>query len=241
MKRAIVFTLYQRPFYTRQVLDAWSKVRGLWQWDVHFFIDPSPQAEAQLEIASEFLRTNKILGSVTVNEGRLGVLTAPWHALETAFAGLYERVVLAEEDVEVGDDVLEYFEEALWLADIACAWSDKDAAEDEIDLRRKWFNPWGWATNKDTWYGYLKDSWDHDYSTADERGPGGWDCNIGLRLVHDTDLTVAFPRASRSRHIGQHLGSHQDPREFGVLEMPPSFKAHREPVHEWLSSLREDA
>lgn len=240
MTQAIVFTLYQRPFYTRQILEAWKRVRGVQDWDIHFFIDPSPQAEAQLGIASEFLQWHGT-GTVTVNEERKGVLTAPWFALTNAFAQGYEKVALAEEDVEVGDDILEYFSAALnsGIADIACAWADTDGWQDTIAYRRKWFCPWGWATTSETWFNSLRDSWDHDYSSADHRGPGGWDCHIGLRLVHDTDLTVAFPLAARARHIGQHLGSHQDPAAHGVLDMPPSFRSHREQVKEWHPDLRE--
>jgi hypothetical protein len=201
---------------------------------MHFFIDPSDQAMSQLDIAHEFLRSNRILGSVTVNQTKWGVLGNPWHALDTAFFGLYDRVVLAEEDVEVGDDVLEYIDYALETCNIACAWSDyEDGGENEIECRY-WFNPWCWGTDRETWNSFLRETWDLDYSTGDEIGPGGWDCNIGLRLVHKLPINVAFPRASRSRHIGRHLGAHQDPRSHGVVDEPPSFKLHREPVEEWV-------
>lgn len=231
MRKAIVFTLYQRPFYTRRVLEAWSKVRGLKDWTVHFYIDPSNQSEAQISIASEFLESNKLSGYIEVNRLHMGVLRAPYWALSQTFDSLFEYVVLAEEDVEVGNDVLEYMLAAQEYSDIACAWSDEDAAEDEMQIR-PWFNPWCWGTDAETWNTRLKPTWDLDYSTGDSRGPGGWDCNIGLRLVNDTDLKVMFPRVARARHIGQHLGVHQDPAQFGALEMPPAFKADRKPV-EW--------
>lgn len=230
--KAVVFTLYQRPFYTRQILDAWSKVRGIKDWYFHFFIDPSNQSMAQLEIAHEFLRANELTGAVEVNEVKQGVLTAPWLALGSAFSAGYEHVVLAEEDVEVSDDILEYMDYALGLCDIACAWSDQEGPEDEIECRY-WFCPWGWGLTDKVWFKYLRDTWDHDYSTADERGPGGWDCNIGLRLVHELPIQISFPRSSRSRHIGRHLGTHQNPALHGVVDEPLSFKAHRDPVEEW--------
>jgi hypothetical protein len=231
MRKAIVFTLYQRPFYTRKVLQSWRAVRGIKDWDFHFYIDPSNQSRDQIARAHDFLMDTGTSGSVTVNEVHMGVLRAPYWALSQTFDSLYEYVVLAEEDVEVGNDVLEYMLAAQEYAHVACAWSDEDAAEDEMQLR-KWFTPWCWGTDAETWNTRLKPTWDLDYSSADERGPGGWDCNIGLRLVNDTDLKVMFPRVARARHIGQHLGVHQDPAQFGELEMPPAFWADRKPV-EW--------
>lgn len=231
--RAIAFTLYRRPFYTRQILDAWQKVDGVKDWDVHFFIDPSDQSEAQFTLAEEFLEWHHN-GTVQVNGIHQGVLKAPWIALEKTFHDQgTQYAVLAEEDVEVSTDVLKFMEFALpsTRAHIACAWSDEEGqAEDEAVLR-KWFNPWVWGTSRRVWQLVLRDTWDKDYSSADERGPGGWDCNIGLRLVQDRPLDIMFPRQSRSRHIGKHLGVHQDPGAHGKLEMPDSFKAQRDPVH----------
>lgn len=230
--RAIAFTLYRRPFYTRQILESWQKVDGVKNWDVHFFIDPSDQAEVQFTLAEEFLEWHSN-GTVQVNGIHQGVLKAPWVAMEKTFHDPGTRfAVLAEEDVEVSSDVLSLMDFCQARSQIVCAWSDEDdQAENEV-IQRNWFNPWVWGTSRDTWQQELRDSWDKDYSSADERGPGGWDCNIGLRLVHDRGLSIMFPRQSRSRHIGKHLGVHQDPGVHGKQEMPESFKAHRDPV-EW--------
>jgi hypothetical protein len=230
--RAIAFTLYRRPFYTRPVLEAWKKVAGVKDWDVHFYIDPSDQVDAQFMLAEEFLEWHNN-GTVQVNSTKQGVLKAPWTALEHTFTDKgIEYAFLAEEDVEVSNDVLEYVEFALVAgrSQIACAWSDEEDKPDDEALLRQWFCPWGWATDRRTWQLELKDTWDTDYSTGDETGPGGWDCNIGLRLVGARDLKIMFPRQSRSQHIGKHLGVHQDPSAHGQLEMPKSFTSEREQV-----------
>ncbi len=224
----VTFTLHQRPFYTRQVLSAWSRVRGVDEWAFQFHIDPSTQVEAQLNVIEDFGHPNV---EVFVNSEHLGVLRNPKKAIQSAFDVGAGYVVLAEEDVEPADDALEYFEYARSRPQLlaACAWTDQDA-NPALTFRKRWFNPWLWGCNLAAWEEVLAPTWDEDYSSGDERGPGGWDCNIGLRVVQDRFLQVLFPGASRAQHIGQWLGVHQDPSHFGVVEKPLSFRAHREPV-----------
>jgi hypothetical protein len=134
-------------------------------------------------------------------------------------------VILAEEDVEVSDDVLEFFAWAQFVSNIACAWSDAVGDAQTVEMRR-WFNPWCWGTSRTTWETLLRPTWDDDYSH------GGWDTHIGIDLVEEVPLHVAFPQQSRSRHFGQWLGVHQDPSKHGSQEMPESFLSHR-PTASW--------
>ena len=46
--------------------------------------------------------------TITINPQRYGVLGNPWHAFNDGFA-VSDFVVLAEEDLIVSEDVLEYF------------------------------------------------------------------------------------------------------------------------------------
>ena len=221
----IVFTVHQRPWYLREVLEAWKKVRGIKDWSVVFHVDNSPQRMAQAQIIAEF---NNWHGDSTacLHEKQLGVSLNPFHALSAAFDKGAEFCVLAEEDVEPAADVLEYFTWAQQFDYLlaTCAWSDGDELQHPYNAsRRKWFNPWLWQTNRYMWRDVIKDTWDLNYSTGDERGPGGWDCNLGLRVVNDYDLGVMFPHRSRSRHIGKWVGVHQDPNHFGETEMPTGF------------------
>lgn len=235
---AVVFTLHQRPFYTRQVLESWTQVRGVENWRFYFRIDPSSQTEQQVSIIKEYEERLPVEG-YNVNHEKLGVLRNPHRALSQTFFEGHQYVVLAEEDVEPATDALEYFEFAKthdqFLA--ACAWSDGVGLSAENVSPRKWFNPWLWGCSEAMWRGIIELTWDLDYSTGDERGPGGWDCNLGLRVVHDYDMEVLFPHAARSQHIGKWLGVHQDPNQFGEQEQPVSFVKDREAV-EW--SLKEN-
>ena len=207
--RSIVFTVHQRPFYFRDVLAAWREVRGVQDWEVVFHIDPSSSTAAQADLAEEFASWH---GStrVCIHDHLYGVLGNPFHALTEAFEDGADYTVLAEEDVEVSTDVLEYFTFAQSQPDLlaACAWSDHEDGDLEMAHRRYWFNPWAWGLTTDMWEAVVAPTWDHDYSTGDVRGPGGWDCNLGLRVVHDYDCPVMFPEVSRSRTIGQFLGVH---------------------------------
>jgi hypothetical protein len=232
-KGQIVFTVYRRPWYLREVLEGWRNVRGIKDWNVRFHVDASDQSEAQARIIAEF---NAWHGSSTgcFHDKTLGVALNPFHALDTAFKS-HDRVILAEEDVTVSDDILEWYEHGLSHDDVlaVCAWSDYLGEVHEYE-RRRWFNPWGWATTAGKWESVIRPTWDMDYSTGDHTGPGGWDCNLGLRVVNDKNMDVLFPRRSRTQHVGKWLGTHQDPNHFGEMEMPAGFAEHREPVAEWI-------
>lgn len=239
MNSVVTFTLFQRPFYTRQVLEAWKQVRGVEDWEFHFHIEAGPQADAQFAVVKDFAVWHPDAVTICEHQKRLGVLHNPHHAMELAFEWGSDYTVLAEEDVIPGDDALEFFGFAKTVDSLAaCAWSDADGPENEAEGRR-WFNPWLWGCSEDSWQETISPTWDFDYSSGDERGPGGWDCNLGLRVVHDHDQLVLFPKASRSEHIGQWLGVHQDPRAFGETERPASFKEHRDPVTWVINQSRE--
>lgn len=229
--KSIGVTLCTRPFYTREVLGAWGNVRGIRDWYWSFAVEPTTQAEAQMDIAREFLVNNGLDGEIRVNPQRLGVSENP-HALLFYLFQKSDRVVLAEEDVLPSTDVLEYFDWAYDKCHIACAHTTEDGPEDQATTRR-WFNPWLWQTDVATWRNVIRQTWDLHYETSDGRGPAGWDCNLGLRVVPDWGLQVLFPAGgSRSAHIGKHLGVHQDPSQHGTTEVPESFRTERAPC-EW--------
>lgn len=216
----VTFTVHQRPFYLRPVLETWRRVRWVMDAQMVFHVDPSSQQDVQLGIIEEFATWHQNV-VVCVHSERLGVLGNPFHAMSEAFENA-EVVALAEEDVEVASDILEYYEEALRYTNIACAWSDRDGKSDQLELR-SWFNPWGWVTTREMWESVLKPTWDLDYSSATDEGPGGWDCNIGLRVLPDRGLKAAFPMRSRTKNIGKHAGVHAHPEAHGEYQEPKSF------------------
>lgn len=226
----LVFTAHQRPFYLSQVMDHWLQVRGFEDWSPTMFLEPSPSQNAMTAIAKE-------AGvSVRLNQQRLGVLRNPWHALEAGFIS-DEFVVLAEDDVLVSDDILEYF---TWAADefrndtvlAVCAASFRETTtpeQEHLALRHDSLCPLIWGTWRNRWTHLLRDTWDFDYSSGTPEQPqSGWDWNINLRIIPDADVHIISPLASRSTHIGEHLGVHTTAETF-PSSVAATFNRHRPP------------
>jgi len=259
MRCRLVFTAYRRPHYFAEVLDAWTQVRGFAEWKPAVYLEPSPVEQEMAELATAAgLR-------VHLNMARLGVLSNPWQALEGAFTGhgdpadAAEFAVLAEDDLLPSTDILEFF---TWAAtslrgvDFAgpptnprrprrvltvCAASLAPAVTPEqqhdVTLSGTFCSQiWGtWAGN---WTAQLRDTWDHDYSSAPPgRGnEAGWDWNIYRRLV--PGCRVAHPVASRVTHIGRFGGAHTTEASFPGSQLP-TFAQHRPPGQYRLVPLRD--
>jgi len=215
MNRRLVFTAYNRPRYFSPVMTTWWKVREYADWQPRVFLEPGPAEHTMTRIATTYG------AQVHLNPHRRGVLSNPWHALDTAFTEGADFVVLAEDDVMVSDDVLEYFTyaSAAFRTDHVlgiCANSNATTCSpaDEGLLRRtKAINPLVWGTWADRWTGVLRDTWDHSYSSGTPDAPqSGWDWNIALRVIQD--WTVIAPYASRSTHIGEYGGTHCTVAQF---------------------------
>jgi hypothetical protein len=211
VKTSLRFTAYNRPDYFAPVMTTWTRVRGYADWRPTVHLEPSPARAEMTRIAAAAGAT------VHLNPTRYGVLANPWHALDAAFAAA-DFTVLAEDDVTVSTDVLEYF---TWAADryaadpgvlAVCAFTrtdHPDPAAVHLDDR---FCPLVWGTWSDRWP-ELADSWDFDYSSGRCDGtPSGWDWNINLRVAKGRLFVT--PGQSRSDHIGQFNGTHMQPRDF---------------------------
>lgn len=229
MKR-LVYTAHQRPFYFQPVLKLWQQVRGFEEWQPTVFLEPSASQEGMTRIAKEAGL------SVRLNEQRLGVLRNPWRALNTAFTESADFVVLAEEDVVVSSDILEYFTWAAErfrdehvLAICACSFADTCPPEQEqLVTISQHFCCLIWGTWSDRWTNVLRDTWDHNYSSGTPEHPeSGWDWNINLRVMQDWN--IISPVASRSSHIGEILGAHTSPETFPG-SIAKTFRPDRKPA-----------
>jgi hypothetical protein len=209
----IAFTANNRPFYLRPVIESWNAARNLPYWHAQAYIEPS---DVQEEMSEIILGLNTSV-DVILNETTAGVLTNPWNALEAAFSSGADFVVLAEDDVVVSNDVLEYFEWASIEYETSHhvltinAFSQLGGSPNTVTTEDANFNPLIWGTWKNRWYDYLRDTWDKDYSTGNPDGSeAGWDWNIN-RIIKANDFTVVKPFQSRSDHIGEYLGTHMTP------------------------------
>jgi len=173
---------------------------------------------------------------VHLNPHKMGVLTNPWQALNTAFTDGADFAVLAEDDLLPSTDILEMFE---WAADAlrstntlcVCAASLAPSArpgqQHHITCSGT-FCSQIWGTWAGRWDIVLRDSWDHTYSTAtDNPAEAGWDWNIYRRIV-PYGWRVAHPVASRATHIGEHGGVHTTPASFPASQLP-TFQQYRPP------------
>ena len=222
----VAFTVHDRPAYLKRTLESWSRVRGAGEACFIFRCEPGcPEAKAVCEDAG-------FGGVITTNPRRFGVLGNPWAALDTAFSiceNDSDFAVLAEEDMTVSPDVLEYFTWAQrYRADpsvlgvttyqhheqpggLAGAGPADWSADDQWHF-------WVWGTWRDRWQALLRDSWDFTY-TENGGGPAqrGWDWNIRNRLVLGEGMKMIAPSLCRSQHIGEYGGAHCTPDQFQGL------------------------
>lgn len=230
MNYQLVLMACDRPDYFRQVVDHWAGVRGLDDWNPWVSLEPSRVQEHMLALA------HAAGFPARLNLHRHGVLHHPWVIMEDVFAGGADFCVIAEDDVLVSDDILEYYE-----------WAAKRFVDEHVlavnsaifyetvastDLNRvvvhDQFTPMCWGTWASRWRSVLRDTWDHDYSSGTPQHPqSGWDWNINLRVIPQGVWQVVSPVASRSDHIGAR-GVHTT-----VVSFPGSrsatFARHRQP------------
>lgn len=232
MRDTVVFTVCRRPFYFREALASWGEVRGIQDWRLIFMVEPTEATHDQVKIIDAFRHPDK---QVVFNRERLGVLVNPWEGLETSFSTGSQYTVLAEEDLVVSDDVLEFqawardeFRDAPEVYGVMSQMQGSFETDDpEAVALVQNFNPWVWGTWKDRWESVLRDTWDKDYSSGNPDGSrAGWDWNIAQRVLPSWGGFMVVPGAARSQNTGQYLGVHAVPEDFeGTLAK--TFRSHR--------------
>lgn len=223
MKHAILFTAWARPEILRRTLESWDKVRGTQDWSWYFSIEPSAQLDQVQKIIRQFISQNELtFAKIHVNQSQLGVLHHPWVGFETLFKDYgFDFVVRAEDDLCVADDILDYF---TWAEltyrdrdDVATihGYTDGKGVTPHGVHTLPGFNPWIWGTWRHQWQSFMRDTWDHDYSTFNET-PGhnsGWDWNLDTRIFPERGLVGVYPKMSRVDNIGV-TGTHSTPESW---------------------------
>jgi hypothetical protein len=141
---------------------------------------------------------------VHVATRRLQCLRNTHRAMQLALAQ-EEFAVLAEEDLEVADDVLEYLS---WAAETyredkdvvaVCAHARASRVKDSAAVARaSWFNPLVWGTWRDRWEKVISPNWKSGHPSNTQ----SWDLNMQL-LVSEHRYFSVFPVQSRVIHRGQ--------------------------------------
>lgn len=220
MRRELVFTAYNRPEYLAETIGSWNQVSNILDWDVSYLLEPSSAQEKMIEKFNG-LECKSMLG--VVNDHRLGVLRNPYAAMSSVFDAGNDFAVLAEDDIIVSSDILEYFEWASVyyennpeiLGVLAFSRLPEGYSEDaNVVWKTEVFCPLVWGTWKDRWENLIKPNWDLDYSSGNPDGSeAGWDWNM-LRLAVNNKMKFVFPEYSRSNHIGRFGGVHTSEFSF---------------------------
>jgi hypothetical protein len=218
---AVMTTACWRPYYLKETLGAWSRVRGVREISGFWIaLGQSERIAEAREVIAEFSQAVQV--PVHVHEdNRVG----PWRAIgemaSRAFAD--DRtgfLITCDEDTYVADDMLEYMAWArvafegddrvlLVNGHSRCGqgWDgpsvkdDRDADPSVVRLK-SYFNAWGWGTWRSRWPEIIAD-WDWDGRNR------GYDWNLHTSTM-DNRLAVV-PDASRSQHIGYQEGMFSTP------------------------------
>jgi hypothetical protein len=246
---AILVSACWRPYYLKQVLDAWAGVRGISEirrFDVA--LGNSPRWDEALKVIEDFSEKVTIPVNIQPDSGQLG----PWRAIGNALTTIYRDKevgfsIYGDEDTLVCDDFLEYIkwgreqfdqnpQVLVLLGHSKCGsgWDGPDVKDDpEADPSMvrliPYFSPWGWATWRDRWENVVRPTWDWDASTNTRGVDGGFDWNLAVRIIPQGRFLATVPDVSRTQHIGEIEGCFSTPEvyQWGLSQ---NFQEHRDSV-----------
>ena len=202
--------------------------------EIDFYVEPSQYTDHNVKL----IQTYFPYAGITRNHRKYGVSENPFWALHDSFKAFgADYTILAEEDLVVSDDIVEYHK---WASQeyqdqkdvsMICSFSpfDTNVALSNAVLRVPNFaSVWIWGTWRDRWEDYLRKNWDLDMSTGDESGPGGWDWHFNKRVLPSLGKKSIQPLVSRVQNIGVE-GTHQT-AEWGIVTAP-NWTQHKEPTN----------
>jgi hypothetical protein len=220
--KTISISLFNRPNYTKQVLNALEKCTGVEEYHIFIRAEPGESQEVKdtISIAHEFSHPNKRL---IVNTKKLGCGINIWSCLDFAFSETNTDFhIHFEDDIVPSRDCLKYFE---WtnqyyknnndVAVLTCySKISNTVISDEIKNAVKtirWFIPWGWGLWRDTWEKTLKTELFNRITQS--KTYLSWDGHTN-NILKDKNLLMGLPILSRSQNIGALNGVHCPGEEF---------------------------
>lgn len=217
----LAFTAYNRPEYLKESLDSWLKNDLSLVTSVQFFIEPSDRLPEILAVIDDFAKQSIAPVIKHVNPEKYGVLRNPWELFRNLFEyQLATFVILGEDDFIASPDTLAFFEKTRFqmrpktLAICAKNVGEGSNNDPSTFTYDEGFSGNVWGLYADKWKGFLRDTWDFDYSSGKaDNSPSGWDHNIGSRVMPKNGLKCLVPTASRSWHIGVQ-GCHTTPEGY---------------------------
>jgi hypothetical protein len=207
---AIAFTISgQREKYLRQSLGSWAKVRGVQDAHLIFCVEPA----GHFPVRDFDGWAHRVFASceVVVNASVLNTLKNTRKAFDLAFLSGARFAILAEEDIEVADDVLEYlqwasvkYEGDSEVTTISAHSKDSRLVDAGAVTRASWFSPLICGTWKDRWENYIRPEY-KGYAPTKYDNPDtsqAWDTNLRVQIRRDGKVSI-FPACSRATHIGE--------------------------------------
>lgn len=200
----VAFTVSgRREKYLHETLRSWAAVRGVQDVGMLFSVEPPRRSHFPFPEFKNWASAMFRHASFEVNERNLGCKDNTREAMGRAFAGGAEFAVLAEEDVLVSADVLEYmtwasgeFEGREGVLAVCAHVLDSKAAEPGSVTLAPWFNPLVWGTWPARWKSvFMPEVFRQTETTA-------WDGQLRTALRRAGGL-CAYPVLSRSLHIGE--------------------------------------
>jgi hypothetical protein len=207
----VAFTVSgDRQEYLRRSLDSWVRVRGIDAATLLFMVEPS-RAFPLAEFTRWAEENIPCPVKVVANPVQLQCLANTRAAFSGAFGLGASFAVLAEEDIVVSSDVLEYLawaeEEYRADADVVmvCAHvKESQGAKPWQVTRAPWFSPLICGTWHDRWEDFVLPGW----GGLPDNGRGvsadqAWDVHLRGR-VRQAGKSCLFPALSRALHIGEY-------------------------------------
>jgi hypothetical protein len=234
MDKVVVVTLYRRPGYTRQTLNALADCFGIENYHVLFSID---YADAHAAACEEVIALAKEWKAspygIHIHAPRLGIDENKLWALPLALAMLPNRpdafFIALEDDMKPARDFLQFME---WGARAyfndkgilsLCGYNRHDEVE-RAQLYDAWvaqgFHAWGWGMWRDRWERFFTDDAKeyHEYAGAEANGRFDW---YLTDMAKKHNLWTVQPVIARVMNFGVYNGEHTQPEHFLATEYNP--------------------
>lgn len=202
----VAFTVSgQREEYLKRALDSWARVRGVGQAGLVFCVEPV--STFPVRPFTEWTSRTFPGSQVLVNPEVYGCLKNTKQAFDAAFHMGARLAVMAEEDLVVAADILEYlswataaYESDPEVAAVCCHVKESKGTDPGQVVKVPWFNPLVCGTWKDRWQQYLRPAWKPWEGGLN--GNQAWDNNLRIVLGQQQKKSV-FPALSRVIHVGE--------------------------------------
>lgn len=216
---AVAFPVWNRPHYLKQVLAAWSEVRGISDAQLEFHCEPGCDEAVSLCEAVDFTSRR-----VVVNKERLGHAWNVFASMNSAFT-VSDYVIQALDDFLPSADLLELHS---WHRQKYAADDTVLALRSGTDHQQDGGLPAVWRTQlAGALMGFHRRKWEMLARRWDE-GAGNWWMWVNHSWCLPGGLDILAPAVSRAEDIGE-TGSNALPEPWEIMRARSSFTANPPP------------